>query len=84
MYEAKMQLTDEQLSILGGGKGEVMAKMMETVVRFGDIFGARRLIPVTHREGHLVTSFGIGLLKPLFSTSSSVPGQIFVESCEKF
>lgn len=68
MYEAKMQLTDEQLSILGGGKGEVMAKMMETVVRFGDIFGARRLIPVTHREGHLVTSFGIGLLKPLFST----------------
>ncbi len=68
MYEAKMQLTDEQLSILAGGKGDVMAKMMETVVRFGDIFGARRLIPVTHRQGHLVTSFGIGLLKPLFST----------------
>lgn len=68
MYEAKMKLTDEQLSILKGEKGEVMAKMMETVVRFGDIFGAGRLIPVTHKQGHLVTSFGIGLLKPLFST----------------
>ncbi len=68
MYEAKMKLTDEQLSILKGEKGDVMAKMMETVVRFGDIFGAERLIPVTHKQGHLVTSFGIGLLKPLFST----------------
>lgn len=68
MYEAKMKLTDEQLSILKGEKGDVMAKMMETVVRFGDIFGAGRLIPVTHKQGHLVTSFGIGLLKPLFST----------------
>ena len=45
-----------------------MRKMMETIVLFGDIFGAKRMVEVTHKEGHLVTSFGIPLLKPLFKT----------------
>lgn len=66
--EYKMKLTDEQKAILNGAKGETMAKVMETVVMFGDIFGAEKLIPVTHKNGHLVTSFGIALMKPLFST----------------
>jgi len=64
----KMQLTDDQRAILEGRDGEVMAKVMETVVMYGDIFGAKRLIPVTYKDGHLVTSFGIALMKPLFST----------------
>lgn len=68
MYDYKMELTPEQVSILSGEKGETLAKVMETLVMFGDIFGAKRLVPVTHKDGHLVTSFGIGLLKPLFST----------------
>lgn len=59
-----MQLTPEQADILNGKKGETMAKVMETLVMFGDIFGAKRMVEVTHKEGHLVTSFGIGLLKP--------------------
>lgn len=63
-----MQLTEEEREILNGRDGEVMARVMETVVRFGDVFGARNLVKVTHPEAHLVTSFGIGLLKPLFST----------------
>lgn len=63
-----MELTPEQAEILNGSKGETMAKIMETIVMFGDIFGAKRLIPVTHNQGHLVTSFGIGLIKPLFKT----------------
>ena len=63
-----MLLTDEQLKILNGSQGEVKAKIMETIVRFGDIFDAPRLVKVTHKDGHLVTSFGIGLLKPLFRT----------------
>ena len=66
--EYKMKLTDEQKSILDGSRGETMAKVMKTVVMFGDIFGAEKLVPVTHKEGHLVTSFGIALMKPLFST----------------
>lgn len=64
----KMELTKEQQAILDGSQGEVMAKVMRTLVMFGEIFGAKRLIPVTHDQGHLVTSFGIGLLKPLFRT----------------
>lgn len=68
MYEPKMELTSEQRDILNGSQGPVMAKIMETVVMFGDIFGAPRLVKVTHHDGHLVTSFGIKLLKPLFST----------------
>lgn len=66
--EYKMKLTDEQKSILDGSRGETMAKVMKTVVMFGDIFGAEKLVPVTHKDGHLVTSFGIALMKPLFST----------------
>ena len=68
MYTPKMHLTDEEMAILRGEKGDTLAKVMETVVRFGDIFDAPKLVPVTHHEGHLVTSFGIGLLKPLFKT----------------
>lgn len=49
-------------------KGKTKAMVMETLVMFGDIFGAKRLVEVTHKEGHLVTSFGIGLLKPLYKT----------------
>jgi len=68
MYDYKMFLTDEQKDILNGSKGEVMAKVMETIVMFGDIFGADKLIPVTHHDGHLVTSFGISMLKPMYRT----------------
>lgn len=63
-----MELTPEQLDILSGKEGEVKAKVLETLVMFGDMFEAPRLVKVTHDDGHLVTSFGIGLLKPLFST----------------
>lgn len=68
MYKPKMKLTKAQMSILSGERGEVLAKVMETIVRFGDIFNAKRLVKVTHNRGHLVTSFGFGLLKPLYTT----------------
>jgi predicted aconitase len=68
MYDYKMKLTAEQTGILNGAQGETMAKVMETIVMFGDMFGAERLVPVTHNHGHLVTSFGLGLLKPLYAT----------------
>ena len=72
--EYKMKLTDAQRAILDGAEGEVKAKVMRTLVMFGDIFGAEKLVPVTHAEGHLVTSFGIGLLKPLFRTMDELIG----------
>ena len=66
--EYRMQLTSQQRAVLDGAEGEVKAKVMRTLVEFGEIFGAEKMVPVTHAEGHLVTSFGIGLLKPLFRT----------------
>ena len=66
--EYKMKLTNEQLDVLNGSKGEVMAKVMKTLVMYGDVFGAEKLVPITYKDGHLVTSFGIALMKPLFAT----------------
>ena len=66
MYKPKMKLSKEQLDILNGKQGEVKAKIMETIVRYGDIFDASRLIKVSHGCGHLVTSFGMPLLKPVY------------------
>ncbi len=68
MYEYKMKLSDEQIAILKGSEGEVKAKVMETIVRYGDMFEATELVKVTHGEGHLVTSFGLSLLKPVYRT----------------
>ena len=62
----KMTLTPEEQGILDGSQGEAMAKVMKSLVLYGDAFGAKRFIPVTGK-GHLVTSFGISILKPVFS-----------------
>ncbi len=61
-----MFLTEEQQAILNGSKGETMAKVMETVVRYGEVFGAEKLVPVTSKYNHLVTSFGLKMMKPVF------------------
>lgn len=68
MYQPIMELTPEEKDILSGKQGETKAKMMECLVRYGDIFGAKRLAPVTHKEGHLVTSFGIPMLGTVYTT----------------
>ena len=54
-----MILTDEQQAILDGAKGETMAKVMKTLVMFGEAFRAEKMVPVTSRYNHLVTSFGL-------------------------
>ena len=56
---ATMQLTPEQQSILDGAKGETLAKVMKTLVMYGEAFGATKMVPVTSEKGHLVTSFGL-------------------------
>lgn len=66
MTQYKMTLTDEQKAILEGKSGETMAKVLKTIVMYGEIFGAKRLVPVTHKQGHLVTSFGLGVIKPVY------------------
>lgn len=61
-----MVLTNEQQAILNGERGETLAKVMETVVRYGELFGAEKLVPVTSKYNHLVTSFGLKMMKPVF------------------
>ena len=60
-----MKLTAEEKAILEGKEGQTKAKIMKTLVEFGDVFGAEKFVPVS-TNGHLVTSFGIGLLKPVY------------------
>ena len=73
-YEYKMKLTDEQKAVLEGSEGPVKAKVMETIVRYGDLFEATELVKVTHGQGHLVTSFGLSLLKPVYRTMDELIG----------
>ena len=61
-----MFLTPEQQGILDGAKGETMAKVMKTLVMYGDTFGADKMVPVTSEYNHLVTSFGLKMMKPVF------------------
>ena len=61
-----MFLTDEQKAILNGSKGETMAKVMKTLVMYGDAFGAEKLVPVTGEYNHLVTSFGLKMIGPVY------------------
>ena len=61
-----MELTKEQQALLDGAKGETMAKVMRTLVQYGKVFGAEKMVPVTGEYGHLVLSFGLTFLGPVF------------------
>lgn len=62
-----MKLTQEQQAILDGKKGETQAKVMETLVRYGELFGADEMVPITSKYNHLVTSFGLKALGAVYS-----------------
>ena len=78
-----MYLTPEQQAILDGSKGETMAKVMKTLVMYGETFGADKMVPVTSEYNHLVTSFGLKMMKPVFDLmqqlidAGAVSGQKF-------
>ena len=61
-----MKLTDEQQAILDGAQGETLAKVMKTLVMYGEAFGAEKMVPVTSEYNHLVTSFGLKMLGPVY------------------
>ena len=80
---SNMVLTPEQQAILDGKQGETLAKVMKTLVMFGETFGAERMVPVTSRNGHLVTSFGLSVMKPVYElmdqliAAGAISGQPF-------
>ena len=61
-----MLLTKEQQAILDGEKGETLAKVMKTLVMYGDAFEAEKLVPITSQYNHLVTSFGLKVMSPVY------------------
>ena len=61
-----MNLTKEQQEIYDGKQGATLAKVMQTLVRYGELFGADGMVPVTSKYNHLVTSFGLKALAPVY------------------
>ena len=43
-----------------------MARVMQTLVAYGEAFDAERMVPVTSEYGHTVISFGLGIMKPIY------------------
>jgi predicted aconitase len=62
-----MKLSAADKSVLNGSKGETMAKVMKTLVMYGETFGAEKMVNVTGKGGHLVTSFGLSVMKPVYA-----------------
>lgn len=61
-----MILTKEQQAVLDGEKGETLAKVMKTLVMYGEAFEAEKLVPITSKYNHLVTSFGLKVMSPVY------------------
>ena len=76
-------LTEEQQAILDGSKGSTMAKVMKTLVMFGEAFGAEKMVPITSKYNHLVTSFGLGVLQPVYDLMNTLI-EAGVKSGQKF
>jgi len=61
-----MKLPPELVNIINGKEGDTKRKMLETLIIYGEAFGAKRMVKITHGEGHLVTSFGTPMIKPVY------------------
>ena len=67
-----MKLTPEQQAILDGEKGETLAKVMKTLVMYGDAFESEKLVPITSKYNHLVTSFGLKVMAPVYDLMQQI------------
>ena len=61
-----MQLTAHQQEMLDGKYGDTMAKVMKTLIMYGETFGAENMVAVTSEYNHLVTSFGLKVMSPVY------------------
>ena len=78
-----MKLTAAQQEILDGKKGETLAKVMKTLVMYGEAFDATKMVEVTSDYNHLVTSFGLGVMNPLYELMDTLLKE-GVTSSQKF
>ena len=68
----KMILTKEHQDILYGERGETLAQVMKTLVMYGDAFEAEKLVPITSNYNHLVTSFGLKVMSPVYDLMQKI------------
>ena len=78
-----MKLTAAQQEILDGKKGETLAKVMKTLVMYGEAFDATKMVEVTSDYNHLVTSFGLGVMNPVYELMDTLLKE-GVTSSQKF
>ncbi|MBI2528253.1 MAG: aconitase X catalytic domain-containing protein [Candidatus Rokubacteria bacterium] len=90
-----MDLTREEVAILAGDEGPGPRLALELLCEFGEIFGARRLIPIAsvHTAGHLgsLHQAGLDLLERFVSLGARYrvpttinPSSLGCERCEPF
>ncbi len=60
-----MKLTKEEQAFLNGEKGPTMKKILQSVIDYGEIFGADSLVDITN-NGHFVISMGVSLFTPFY------------------
>lgn len=78
-----MQLTKVQQDILDGKSGEILAKVMKTLVMYGEAFDASKMVEVTSNYNHLVTSFGLKVMDPVYKLMDTLLKE-GVKSNQKF
>lgn len=61
-----MQLNEELQAVLDGQRGAAQQKVLKTMMRYGELFGAERMEPISSEYNHLVTSFGLKALTPVY------------------
>ncbi|NHJ87206.1 MAG: DUF521 domain-containing protein [Asgard group archaeon] len=61
----KINLTKDEIAILNGDKGSALQKVMESVVLYGEIFEAKKLIPIVGSQ-HTAMAVGASFLKPYY------------------
>lgn len=59
----RIELSPEERDILQGGQGPSLQKAMETVVRYGEALGAKRLVDI-EGDGHFVIAYAIPGIAP--------------------
>ena len=62
-----MELNQELQAVLDGRKGETLQKVLQTMMRYGELFGADAMVPISGQYNHLVTSFGLKALTPVYN-----------------
>ena len=53
-----MILNEELLAVQRGEQGEAMRKVLNTLVMYGEAFGAERMVKITGKMGHSVIGTG--------------------------